>query len=375
MPDVTAARNAAILLVVVGDLNAVDDALCGRDLIRPHDQQQILRGEDAILREDIEERMPREERAREVHQIGNGAVVRVSPEGRKLKAVAGFALFGGGGRLLHHIVAGGIGVILGVGAVGDDEDLHIFKQAAACPEGIPLIAVDLVKGLADGHAAALELDMHKRQAVDQHGYIISVIVPCASRRGHLVLVDDLQAVIVDVLLVDQHDIAGCAVIAFEHLHMIFLNLAGLFHNMLHGIGHSLGKKAVPFTIGKGIVIQQLQLAAQVGNQILFSVNGKIDIALLLQMANQLLFQRGLGLIAGGLLGNGRVFGDDRVFVGFSHNVEVGHGFSSCVELISSFFQNVKIIVKVILFISLFIGCNVSQNAKLTERIQQIGCCR
>jgi len=112
------------------------------------------------------------------------------------------------------VEAGRVRVVLGLGAVGDDEDLDVAEQAgarpeggplgaAACPsarpstrstatsvtpsgrapacsatsrssssppaprrEGVTLVAVDLVEGLADGHAAALELDMHQRQAVD-----------------------------------------------------------------------------------------------------------------------------------------------------------------------------------------------------------------
>ena len=39
-------------------------------------------------------------------------------------------------------------------AFGDDEDLDILKQAGSRPEAISLIAINLVKGFADGDAAS-----------------------------------------------------------------------------------------------------------------------------------------------------------------------------------------------------------------------------
>ena len=42
MPDISAARNRTILLVVVGDFDAVQNTLCGGDLIGTHDHQHIF---------------------------------------------------------------------------------------------------------------------------------------------------------------------------------------------------------------------------------------------------------------------------------------------------------------------------------------------
>ena len=91
-----------------------------------------------------------------VDQIRQHAVVRISPVGGKLKAIAGLflldlAVFG----VLDGIVAGAVGVVLGIRAIGDHKNLHILVQAAARPERIPLIAVDLVERLPDGHPAPL----------------------------------------------------------------------------------------------------------------------------------------------------------------------------------------------------------------------------
>lgn len=62
--------------------------------------------------------------------------------------------------------AGGVAVVLSVGAIGDDEDLDVLKEAGGRPEAFLVVAVDLVEGLLDGDAAALELDVDERQAVD-----------------------------------------------------------------------------------------------------------------------------------------------------------------------------------------------------------------
>ncbi len=50
--------------------------------------------------------------------------------------------------------AGGVGIILGVGAVRNNKDLHILKKAAGRPEALALIAFNLVEGLTDGDAPA-----------------------------------------------------------------------------------------------------------------------------------------------------------------------------------------------------------------------------
>ena len=52
VPDVAARLDAAVLLVGRGDLDAVQNPLRRRDLIRAHDEQQIFRREHAVARQD-----------------------------------------------------------------------------------------------------------------------------------------------------------------------------------------------------------------------------------------------------------------------------------------------------------------------------------
>ena len=99
---------------------------------------------------------------------GDGAVAGICPEAGELKAVG--CLFAAAAVaaivLLDVTEAGGIGVVFGVSAVGDDKNLHIFIQPRPGPEAVPLVAVDLVEGFFQGYAPAFQLHMNQGQTVD-----------------------------------------------------------------------------------------------------------------------------------------------------------------------------------------------------------------
>lgn len=213
----------------------------------------------------------------EVYQIGNDFVVPIRPEGGELKAVAGLFGFISSLALLFDVAAaGGVGIVFRVCAVGNHKNLDIFKKAARCPEAVALVALDLVERLADGHAAPLQLDMYQRQTVDEDGHIVArVVVACSL----LVLVEHLQAVVVDVLFVQQVDVFGRAAVLPQHLHMIELNPARLFQNPVVCARDAVLKKARPLAVRKGVVVQTLQLAAEVGDERCFVVNLQIFIPL------------------------------------------------------------------------------------------------
>lgn len=90
MPDISAARDGAVLLVVVGDFDAVQNALGGDNLVGAHDQQHVFCCEHAVTGEDVQNGVLAEKGLGKVHKVGENAVIRIRPEGRKLKAVAGF---------------------------------------------------------------------------------------------------------------------------------------------------------------------------------------------------------------------------------------------------------------------------------------------
>ena len=190
VPDVSSGIQCSHLLVVGGYLDAVQDALGRCDLIGTHDHQNFFRCENTILGKHIQNGVLGKEGFCKINQVGNHLIVAVCPERGKLKAVAGFLRFllCRFAHLFDMAVSGGVGVILGMGSVGDNENLHILIQAARRPEAVSLVAFNLVKGFPDGNAPALQLHMDKGQSVDQNRHIIACVVLAL---GFLILVDDL----------------------------------------------------------------------------------------------------------------------------------------------------------------------------------------
>ena len=90
-------------------------------------------------------------------------------------------------------------------------------------EGVALVAVDLVEGLAQFFTAPLEFDVDQGQAVDEDGDVVAV---GARARVDGVLADHLHLVAVNVRLVNEADVLGRAVVAGEDLHVVLLDAAG-----------------------------------------------------------------------------------------------------------------------------------------------------
>ena len=332
MPDVPAACYGAVSLIIVGDLNAVQNALGGDDLIWPHHQQHIFRRKYTVTGKDIQNGVLAEKGLGKVHEIGDNAVVRIRPERSELKAIAGFGLFGflrfG---VLDVIKAGGIGIVFRIRAVGDHEDLHEFIQSAGCPEAVPLIAVNLVEGFPNGNAPTLQLDMDQRQTVDQHRHIIAVIVGSAFLGGNGILIDDLQTVVVDAFFVNELDIFAFPVIPAEHLHIVLLNQPGLFENAGVCVCQHLVPETLPFAVRKTIVIQFFQLCPQIGDQVSLFMDGQTLIAQLAKQTDKLLFQVRFALISLRALRLRLVFGDNSAFTALGNNVEIAHHITPLLE--------------------------------------------
>ena len=101
--------------------------------------------------------------------------------------------------------ARGVGVVLGECPVRDHEHLHVVEKPVAGPEGLVLVAGDLVERFAEVDAAAFEFDVDERQPVDEDRDVIPVGVGRCTRCGSGVdgvLVDDLEFVVVDVGFVE-----------------------------------------------------------------------------------------------------------------------------------------------------------------------------
>ena len=249
MPDVAAALDLAVVLVVGGDLNAVQYALRRDNLVWSHGQQPPVLRKDTVAREQVQQGVLGEEGFREVHQIGDGAILGIRPPGGELETVAPAPP--GHGAALHRrmgmVVACGVAVVFGKCAIGDDKQLHILEKPAARPEALYAIAVDLVEGLLELHAATLQFNVDQRKAVHKHGHIVAVLtLPTLWS----ILVDDLKTVVVDVILVNETDIDHGPVVPPDGLHMILLNQCRPLRDAAVGVGQDTREKPIPLAVAE-----------------------------------------------------------------------------------------------------------------------------
>ena len=312
-------------MIVVGDDDAVDDLLRSADLIRAHDHQQLFAGEDTVFGDDVEEGVLGKEGLGEVHQVGDGHVLLVSPPRRELKGVAGVPALS---RLLLAAVlpdmgkAGGVAVVFRLGAVGDDKDLHVLEEAGAAPERLALVAVDLVEGLTDGHAPPLQLHVDEWQAIDEDRHIVTV-VPRPALGG--VLVDDLQAVVVDILPVEDAEVFLLAVVEEKGLHVVLLDEPRLLHDAVVLVGKDGGIEVLPLRVGKEDVVERFHLPAQVADEFLLGMQRQILVGLVLQQSDKGFLQRGFALVLRLCPRLSLVVGDDGRLGVFYNYFVGGHG--------------------------------------------------
>lgn len=167
---------------------------------------------------------------------------------------------------LDVALAGGIAVVFGFRAVADDKYLHIFKQGISCPKRLPPVAVYLVESLFEQYAPAFQFDVYQWQAVYEDGHVIPVGVGAVVR---LILVDDLCGIGVDVLWVDELDVAVCAIVQPQCLHRVLLYGTRLVLDTFALTGYFGLEEALPFPFGEWVTVQSLDLPAQVGYQFRF----------------------------------------------------------------------------------------------------------
>jgi len=171
--------------------------------------------------------MPGEEGPGETRQVGDDMVASVGPPAGEFEAVGALLRATCCGTAFHFmdvLEARGVAVVLGVRAVRDDEDLGVLIESRSGPEAVALVTVDLVERLLDRHAPSLQLDLHQRQAVDQNRHIIPGRVAAALL---LELVKHLEAVAVNMHLVDETNVLRRAIVTVQDLDVVFLDQPGL----------------------------------------------------------------------------------------------------------------------------------------------------
>ena len=132
----------------------------------------------------------------------------------------------------------------------------------------------------------------------------------------------------DVLFINEGNVLAFASVSPEDLDIIFLDTTAFILNLIVGDSNTGSEKPLPLAVRKGVVVQLLQLSAEVGDQLRLGMDREIFIALFAENADKFFFQRGLALVAVGTGLDWFIFRHHCVFVCLGHNVEIAHGFSS-----------------------------------------------
>ena len=173
--------------------------------------------------------------------------------------------------------------------------------------------------------------MNQGEAVDENRHIVAGVV-CSLR--FLILVYDLNAVVVDTLLIQQGNVLGRAVVPRQVEDAIFLYAAGLLLNAFVGVGKVLGEKLLPLLVGEGLVVEKFQLAAEVGNEFRLGVYCHILVTLRTQLLDKRLLQVGFALVEIRTDFGGSVFGNHGAFGALCHHIETTHTASLKVRSLS-----------------------------------------
>ena len=166
--------------------------------------------------------------------------------------------------------------------------------------------------------------MDQGQAVDKDGDVVAVR---ARARVDGVLADHLHLVSVNIGLVDEADVLGGAVVAGEDLHVVFLDAASFGDDGVPVGGGDIDDRVtvevLPFPVTEAVVVEGLQLDAQVRFKAVAVVDVRMFVGLGAQLFDEVVFEGGFALIVL-LLVTGRVVEtDDREFVGDDNGFDAG----------------------------------------------------
>ena len=104
----------------------------------------------------------------------------------------------------------------------------------------------------DAYAALLQLYVYQWQTIHKYAYIVTVGVPAVP---HLVLVDYLCAIGMDVVFLYQVNVPFLAIVAFQGLHEVGLYGPRLVYDALALGGYFRFEEAIPLVVGEAVVVQ------------------------------------------------------------------------------------------------------------------------
>lgn len=88
MPDIPACFHRPVCFVIGAGFYSVDDFFGCDDLVWSHDKERFVSSENAILGQDIEDRVLGKKCLGKIHQISDWFIGMVCPPARKLKTIA-----------------------------------------------------------------------------------------------------------------------------------------------------------------------------------------------------------------------------------------------------------------------------------------------
>ena len=134
----------------------------------------------------------------------------------------------------------------------------------------------------------------------------------------------------NVLFIYELNILGSSVVPAQYLYMVGLDGAAFLNNALVGVGKCFREETLPLAIGKGVVVQKLQLPPEIGNQTTFIMDGKVRIPLSGQQTDKFLFKSRFTLKAVRSRTFRRIFSDYSAFITCDNDVVCAHAASSFV---------------------------------------------
>ena len=162
------------------------------------------------------------------------------------------------------VALGGIGKITAIGAVGNHKKLQILEQGMFTVKTLFTVAVHLIKGFADRHAALFQFHLHQRQAIHQNSDIITIGMTTLL----LKLLDDLNLIAGNVFFVYQVDVLDMTIVKHKIMDIVVVNFAGFIDDAVARLVQPGLHKPHPLSISELHVVQGLQLLAHVGQQLL-----------------------------------------------------------------------------------------------------------
>ncbi len=232
-------------------MNAVHDILHGIDLVRAHDEQFLLGGNQYhVSAEHLSKVALAEELLGKVVEVGYFFVVF------GCELVNGQELLVG---MKAEVLVWVIGEVIGIAAVADDKKLHEAQQGiGVAVAGVVFVVHDLLHGAARTDVQGFEFDLHHRNAVHQQYHIVAVM---AIEGVDSQLVDDFKLVFAPVFDVDQGVLQRGAVFACDSI-----ALPEYFRGGKHIGGDDFIAQAGEFCIGEVAAVQCLEFFTEIALQ-------------------------------------------------------------------------------------------------------------